>query len=519
MDPERHATYCAYARAGPSPRVRGNLHHRAEARDGARSIPACAETRVVKPRLRVPRGPSPRVRGNRVPSAGTLASRRSIPACAGKPRGHASANSAGAVHPRVCGETDAIIVELLLSRGPSPRVRGNRVPDVERDDPKGSIPACAGKPSSWPRRPEQRRVHPRVCGETVHTVAVYLDDQGPSPRVRGNPSLASALSALRGPSPRVRGNRRDRPTPWRCSGSIPRVRGNLRCVAMAHDDRRSIPACAGKPFTAEKPNEPTKVHPRVCGETNPEAEGVLRQRGPSPRVRGNQGRGRIHQVQVGSIPACAGKPRRAEAGRREDGVHPRVCGETTPPPTTRPGVRVHPRVCGETRERDLVGQAVGGPSPRVRGNRRRHRPAAPARGSIPACAGKPLGGRAHRGCAEVHPRVCGETGSGEEVAGATGVHPRVCGETPSDPHESTIYPGPSRVCGETLGVAAAGAVALAAAGPSPRVRETAAARASRGSTSGPSPRVRGNRDGPVHSLSVLGSIPACAGKPSSLACA
>ena len=196
----------ARTRGRVHPRVCGETSTTAPRRVTARGpSPRVRETRVVKPRLRVPRGPSPRVRGNRVPSAGTLASRRSIPACAGKPRGHASANSAGAVHPRVCGETDAIIVELLLSRGPSPRVRGNRVPDVERDDPKGSIPACAGKPSSWPRRPEQRRVHPRVCGETVHTVAVYLDDQGPSPRVRGNPSLASALSALRGSIPACAG--------------------------------------------------------------------------------------------------------------------------------------------------------------------------------------------------------------------------------------------------------------------------------------------------------------------------
>ena len=55
-------------------------------------------------------------------------------------------------------------------------------------------------------------------------------------------------------------------------------------------------------------------------------------------------------------------------------------------------LKVHPRVCGETHQLGLGAMAIRGPSPRVRGNLFGVRVADGLGGSIPACAGKPVGG-------------------------------------------------------------------------------------------------------------------------------
>ena len=51
--------------------------------------------------------------------------------------------------------------------------------------------------------------------------------------------------------------------------------------------------------------------------------------GLSPRVRGNLIRLDGHAVVRGSIPACAGEPRRAYCAIIPNAVYPRVCGGTT----------------------------------------------------------------------------------------------------------------------------------------------------------------------------------------------
>ena len=212
---------------GPSPRVRGNLRPRHRPETAPRSIPACAgkptstppsrSGRWVHPRVcgetaeqeRVPAlvwGPSPRVRGNLVATKRLRMLR---------------------VHPRVCGETPFDNDQYECAEGPSPRVRGNPPASDDPGTERGSIPACAGKPTSVARLPCSARVHPRVCGETSNLMQAVSDHPGPSPRVRGN---------LVAP---------DAPTP--CAGSIP--------------------ACAGKPGRFPSDGRPNRVHPRVCGET------------------------------------------------------------------------------------------------------------------------------------------------------------------------------------------------------------------------------------------------------------
>ena len=258
------------------------------------------------------------------------------------------------VHPRVCGETFAAVRGAALTAGPSPRVRGNLLILDGDAQPDGSIPACAGKPCLSGAVSGCGRVHPRVCGETCGR--------------RGRPRRSA------GPSPRVRGNQRRAGHPCSCRGSIP--------------------ACAGKPWREAHRARIARVHPRVCGETE---RGQLEQamaRGPSPRVRGNRWRGGMPTAVHGSIPACAGKPRRPARTRRSSPVHPRVCGETLASQT--------------------ASQPLQGPSPRVRGNRIDVESGPPLFGSIPACAGKPTALSQCDMSNRVHPRVCGETRAGKE---------------------------------------------------------------------------------------------------------
>ena len=111
------------------------------------------------------------------------------------------------------------------------------------------------------------------------------------------------------------------------------------------------------------------VYPRVCGGTLVRVTLRGKGSGLSPRVRGNHdGADRVEFV-AGSIPACAGEPFASVASADSQ--------------------RVYPRVCGGTHGRHHGGWAMGGLSPRVRGNPTVWLVPVLLCGSIPACAGEP----------------------------------------------------------------------------------------------------------------------------------
>ena len=243
--------------------------------------------------------------------------------------GLASAGQDAGVYPRVCGGTSQAAMPTDDDDGLSPRVRGNPPAPAPAPLAQRSIPACAGEPCTPPAAPHTAGVYPRVCGGTSRRRVIGIRRVGLSPRVRGN-----------------------RPT-----------------AAPATNPSRSIPACAGEPQHAERQRRQREVYPRVCGGTQPVQPRPPQCTGLSPRVRGNHrsnyGGGRSNR----SIPACAGEP--------------------NPPGHRRPTASVYPRVCGGT-----AGPAPGdcpgrGLSPRVRGNPSKRWQTARSGGSIPACAGEP----------------------------------------------------------------------------------------------------------------------------------
>ena len=167
-------------------------------------------------------------------------------------------------------------------------MRGNRGAAGSAAPENGSIPACAGEPSTSSYSSKGLGVYPRVCGGTRQEPHGVISGEGLSPRVRGN-------------------------------------RGGIR---LRFRRGRSIPACAGEPFVYETMYAMRRVYPRVCGGTRGSSCEIGCPYGLSPRVRGNQpvktGRGNP----AGSIPACAGEPAFLCALCWSSRVYPRVCGGT-----------------------------------------------------------------------------------------------------------------------------------------------------------------------------------------------
>ena len=192
----------------------------------------------------------------------------------------------------------------------------------------GLIPACAGKTKARFTAPTNRGAHPRVCGENLRWVDKAELFLGSSPRVRGKPG-----------------------------GEVYDAGGG-----------GLIPACAGKTSRIGSQRRTCRAHPRVCGENWAENSPSGGFHGSSPRVRGKQTRHSRGRLQVGLIPACAGK--------------------TSDPPISPLSHRAHPRVCGENAIARAAGPGFEGSSPRVRGKHRFGVGIRTERGLIPACAGK-----------------------------------------------------------------------------------------------------------------------------------
>ena len=294
------------------------------------------------------------------------------------------------VYPRVGGETSTRLTVSGRITGLSPRGRGNPVQIVRSNLDIGSIPAWAGKPAIRGNLLRVGQVYPRVGGETISCRLLRSRGAGLSPRGRGN-------------------------------------RSNAVVIAEA---RRSIPAWAGKPYQPRAGAHGYSVYPRVGGETKREGREVWELKGLSPRGRGNHGRGTAAREYLGSIPAWAGKPLQCGTAAEGNGVYPRVGGETDTPPNSRFGpwglsprgrgnhrgaqnqrvdlgsipawagkpndsrghphrCEVYPRVGGETVEHGEGRATIGGLSPRGRGNHAVEDTEVCGHGSIPAWAGKP----------------------------------------------------------------------------------------------------------------------------------
>ena len=131
-------------------------------------------------------GLSPRVRGNQLRHCPAPSVNGPIPACAGQPWVNWDSMLGLGAYPRVCGATKEILCSQRLVMGLSPRVRGNRPWKSSRTRRAGPIPACAGQPERICRFALAGWAYPRVCGATLRNFRRLRLRSGLSPRVRGN---------------------------------------------------------------------------------------------------------------------------------------------------------------------------------------------------------------------------------------------------------------------------------------------------------------------------------------------
>ena len=213
--------------------------------------------------------------------------------------------------------------------------------------------------------------------------------------------------------------------------------------------------------------------------------------GLSPRVRGNPIIRPLKLVIPRSIPASAGEPRTMLLSHRRSWVYPRECGGTC--------------------RRGLRTPAVGGLSPRVRGNRTPARDSIPGTRSIPASAGEPKQSHGVRRRTKVYPRECGGTIiRGRQRAPGEGLSPRVRGNRRSP----ATMAGLKRSIPASAGEPTEPLLIVSAPGVYPRecggteVSEKLAI-----PFEGLSPRVRGNPACQSSADTNKRSIPASAGEP------
>ena len=113
-------------------------------------------------------------------------------------------------------------------------------------------------------------------------------------------------------------------------GSSPRVRGTVHRRRHAHPRPRFIPAGAGNSERAILFATDPPVHPRGCGEQTDRSLSAVDTIGSSPRVRGTvkNNWGYLHVKRF--IPAGAGNRTDAWRSPTPAPVHPRGCGEQEP---------------------------------------------------------------------------------------------------------------------------------------------------------------------------------------------
>ena len=314
------------------------------------------------------------------------------------------------------------------------------------------------------------------------------------------------------------------------AGLSPRVRGSPQGDRLAGRRHGSIPACAGEPWPACRTTSSTRVYPRVCGGATHRGWMADICTGLSPRVRGSRGvRGRARYDFVGLSPRVRGSPTGQIAVEGISRSIPACAGEPGLNPSSGCMIGVYPRVCGGAGVIFGSTASTHGLSPRVRGSLVRGLAGRRAQGSIPACAGEPMGGGLAMRRIRVYPRVCGGAVQTEYTNYLdTGLSPACAGEPRSTwaaPSIRGVYP---RVCGGAVRWSSGRALAW---GLSPRVpspvslyarmsrvypRVCGGAMTSRFSMvpwGGLSPRVRGSLVLQQAVIEAQGSIPACAGEP------
>ena len=304
--------------------------------------------------------------------------------------------------------------------GSSPLTRGKLESEQTKTAADGLIPAHAGKTDQVCDCGGGVGAHPRSRGENLEDARTDHLHDGSSPLTRGKlPGIGARVEERRlipahagktrgktkavvrtGAHPRSRGENGSGLTPPSSSlGSSPLTRGKL-CRRTTHPPLRGlIPAHAGKTSTSETSDQRSAAHPRSRGENMISTKGTAKSEGSSPLTRGKPGIQRSAPEPRRLIPAHAGK------------THGARC--------VRPGRRAHPRSRGENSATDRSPIVKAGSSPLTRGKPHTGRRLKQRAGLIPAHAGKTTPQALRPPARRAHPRSRGENASSPPAAEMT----------------------------------------------------------------------------------------------------
>ena len=144
-------------------------------------------TALFQGRLDCLRGLSPRARGNQYRQPATGETIGTIPASTGEPTVPRRRTRPAVDYPREHGGTTLIALDFHNGPGLSPRARGNRKAAEALGPVERTIPASTGEPGHMMSASVESRDYPREHGGTSTAGSILSMSRGLSPRARGNP--------------------------------------------------------------------------------------------------------------------------------------------------------------------------------------------------------------------------------------------------------------------------------------------------------------------------------------------
>ena len=192
--------------------------------------------------------------------------------------------------------------------GAHPRSRGENTSPPQRERVcDGLNPTHAGKTAAHERNKQLVWAHPHSRGENFASVLMLRSTVGASPLTQGkrhDPDHHSASTVL----PRSQGeNKQLLVAAASQRGSSPLTRGKRDRLRELRLELGLIPAYAGKTTRAPHSPSPRRAHPHSRGENCVDGDGDRVVSGSSPLTRGKRREQAPGREQVGLIPAHAGK--------------------------------------------------------------------------------------------------------------------------------------------------------------------------------------------------------------------
>ena len=212
---------------------------------------------------------------------------RITPAHAGKRSVEVLDKALAKDHPRTCGEKIGESLNLSLSAGSPPHMRG-KVKAVRCNIERFRITTThAGKSQNTVLISILTADHPRTCGEKLTKNQNSVTHLGSPPHMRGKAELLTILTFCLRITPAHAGKSRQKsvvgklstdhprtcgkkekplPEPIWLGGSPPHMRGKESSITPPVITFRITPTHAGKSLLSHSDEQVQKDHPRTCGE-------------------------------------------------------------------------------------------------------------------------------------------------------------------------------------------------------------------------------------------------------------